>query len=135
MAEPGVAELLRRSVGSLREQVPGGYQRLLEELGGLTVELTVDGETFAVHAEGTRLRVVTGAHPAAGARVVTSRAAVLDVLDARLSLAEAVESDRVTVLGSLDDVMRAYHALLAYAHASARATSVPGLLDELRGAR
>ena len=36
------------------------------------------------------------------------------------------------VRGSLDDVLRAHDALLAYVHAAVRAPSVPGLVDELR---
>ena len=58
--------------------------------------------------------------------------AVLDVLDAELSLSEAVETGRVDVHGSLDDVVHAHDALLAYAHAAVRAPSVPGLVDGLR---
>ena len=64
--------------------------------------------------------------------VGASRAAVLDVLDGAVALAEAVESGRVRVLGSIEDVVAAHDALLAYAHAAVRAPSVPGLIEALR---
>ena len=73
-----------------------------------------------------------GAADVAGARIVTSRTTILDVLDARVELGEAVESAKVSVRGSLDDVQRAHDSLLAYVHAAIRASSQPGLLSELR---
>ena len=68
----------------------------------------------------------------AGARIVTTRVTILDVLDANIALSEAVEAGKVSVRGSLDDVQRAHDSLLAYVHASVRASSQPGLLSELR---
>ena len=68
----------------------------------------------------------------AGARIVTSRVAILDLLDARVGLGEAVEAGSVAVRGSLDDVQRAHDTLLAYVHAAVRASTQPALLSELR---
>ena len=68
----------------------------------------------------------------AGARIVTSRVAILDLLDARVGLGEAVETGTVSVQGSLDDVQRAHDSLLAYVHAAVRASTQPELLSELR---
>ena len=81
---------------------------------------------------GQWLEVVAGPATAAGVRIAVGRRAILDVLDARVSLAEAVESDRIAVQGSLDDVLCAHDALIAYLHAAVRAPSVPGLSAELR---
>ena len=93
--------------------------------------LDVDGERFALRA-GPRVEVVDGPAPEAGARIAIPRTTVIDVLDAKVALAEAVESDRITVRGSLDDVLRAHDTLIAYTHAAVRAPSVPALLAELR---
>jgi hypothetical protein len=131
VAEP-VAALLRRSLGHLAREVPASYRHLLAELGALVVEVHVDGEVFSVRG-GPELAVTDGAPADAGARITTSRRAVLDVLDVGLPLGEAVATGRVDVRGSLDDVLRAHDALLAYAHGAVRAPSVPGLLDGLRG--
>jgi hypothetical protein len=130
MAEP-VAALLRRSLEHLAVEVPANYRHLLTELGPLVVEVDVDGEVFNVRG-GQRLAVADGAASDAGARITTSRRAVLDVLDAGLPLGDAVSTGRVDVQGSLDDVLRAHDGLLAYAHGAVRAPSVPGLLDGLR---
>jgi hypothetical protein len=130
MAE-SVASLLRRSLGHLAAEVPESYRRLLAELGPLVVQMEVDGEAFSMRRR-TGIDVTEGGDDAAGARVATSRAAIIDVLDAVVSLSEAVESDRVVVRGSLDDIVRAHDALLAYAHAAVRARSIPGLVTALR---
>ena len=130
MAEP-VSALLRRSLDHLATEVPASYRRVLAELGQLVVALDVDGERFTVRGGG-RLEVDDGTSGRIGAWVRTSRAAVLDVLDGEVALHEAVEADRVHVQGSLDDVVQAHDALLAYASAAVRAPSAPGLLAALR---
>jgi hypothetical protein len=131
MAEP-ISSLLRRSVEHLAGEVPDSYRLMLTELGPMVVELDVDGEVFALHG-GRRLEVLDGGTTGATARIATSRATILDVIDARIGLVEAVESGKVSVQGSLDDVLRAHDTLLAYVHAAVRAPSQPGLLAELRG--
>ena len=130
MAE-SVASLLRRSLEHLAAEVPESYGHLLAELGPLVIEIEVDGEVFSIR-RGTQLEVTDGGDDAGGAWVATSRAAIVDLLDAEISLSEAVEADRVMVRGSLEEVVRAHDALLAYAHAGVRAPSIPGLLTALR---
>lgn len=130
MAEQ-VSSLLRRSVEHLADEVPDSYRLVLERLGPLVVELDVDGELFSLRG-GHRLEVADGAAGTAGTRVATSRAAIVDVLDAKVGLGQAVEAGTVAVRGSLDDVQRAQNTLLAYVHAAVRAPSQPGLLAALR---
>jgi hypothetical protein len=135
-----VAELLRRSLRLLLAEVPDSHRHLVATLGTLTVEVTVDGETFQVRTDRVDVLVADGGAPGGAAvRVRASWGAVRELLDGRRALAEAVESDRVRVDGTLDDVVRAHDVLLAYAHAAVRAPSGPGLLHSLddapRGAR
>lgn len=125
------SSLLRRSVEHLQDEVPDSYRVLVAELGPMVVELDVDGEVFSLRG-GDQLRVSDGATQVAGVRIATSRATILDLVDAKVGLGEAVEADRVSVRGSLDDVQRAHDSLLAYVHAAVRASSQPRLLSELR---
>ncbi|MGH3273499.1 MAG: hypothetical protein ACRDNZ_04140 [Streptosporangiaceae bacterium] len=126
-----VSSLLRRSVEHLADEVPDSYRLLVAELGPMVVQLDVDGEVFSMRGGG-RVQVSDAAADMAGVRIVTSRVTILDLLDARVGLGEAVEADRVCVRGSLDDVERAHDSLLAYVHAAVRASSQPALLSELR---
>lgn len=130
MGEP-ISSLLRRSLEHLEDEVPDSYRLLVAELGPMVVELDVDGELFSLHGD-TRLRVSDGAARLAGARIATTRVTILDLLDARVGLGEAVEIGKVRVRGPLDDVQRAHDSLLAYVHAAIRAPSQPTLLSELR---
>lgn len=126
-----VSSLLRRSVEHLADEVPDSYRLLLARLGPMVVELDVDGEVFSLRG-GDLLRVSDGAAPMAGARINTSRAAILDLLDARVGLGEAVDAGAVGVQGAVDDVQRAHDTMLAYVHAAVRAPSQPALLSALR---
>jgi hypothetical protein len=126
-----IPALLRRSVEHLADEVPDSYQLVLDKLGTLVVALDVDGDLFTLSA-GQGLEVIDGPSGSAGATIATSRAAILDVLDARVGLQEAVEAGTVSVRGSLDDVLRAHDTLLAYVHAAVRAPSQPELLNALR---
>lgn len=125
------SSLLRRSIEHLEDEVPHSYRVLVEELRPIVVELDIDGEVFSLYGS-DRVRVSDGAVPAAGVQIITSRVTILDLLDARVGLGEAVESGNVSVRGSLDDVQRAHASLLAYVHAAVRAPSQPALLSELR---
>lgn len=130
MAEK-ISSLLRRSVEHLKNEVPDSYQLLVARLGPMVVQLDVDGEVFSLRG-GDRLQVTGGRAQSAGARIATSRGVILDLLDARVGLSEAVETGSVSVNGSLDDVQRAHDSLRAYVHAAVRAPSQPALLAELR---
>ncbi|MGW4095898.1 SCP-2 sterol transfer family protein [Mycobacterium sp. NPDC004974] len=130
MAEQ-VSSLLRRSIEHLAEEGPAGYRLLLQQLGPLVVELDVDGETFALSG-GHELQVTDGGADAPGVRIRTSRSAILDVLDATVGLGDAVDTDKLCVRGTLDDVLRAHDTLLAYVHAAVRAPAHPALLRALR---
>ncbi len=111
--------------------MPASYGRVLDSLGALVVQLDVDGELFSL-CGGDRLHVGDGAAQSAGVTITTSRAVILDVLDAKVGLPQAVEAGALSVVGALDDVLRAHDALLAYVHAAVRAPSQPELLSALR---
>lgn len=131
MGEP-VSALLRRSLHHMAGEIPPGYRRCADMLGPLVVEVDVEGEVFALRG-GNALTVTDGgARDGASVRITTSRTAILAVLDAESSLADAVLADRVRVWGTVDDVLRAHDALIAYVHAAVRAPSTAGLCDRLR---
>ncbi|BBZ18378.1 SCP-2 sterol transfer family protein [Mycolicibacterium gadium] len=126
-----ISSLLRRSVEYLEKEVPDSYRLLVAQLGPMVVELEVDGELFSLRG-GDSLEVCDGAAEPGGVRIHTSRAVILDLVDARKGLADAVETGGVSVNGSLDDIERAHESLRAYVHAAVRAPSQPALLAELR---
>jgi hypothetical protein len=57
---------------------------------------------------------------------------ILDVLDARRLLAEAVLADEVLVVGALEHLVEAHAGLTAYLHGAVRSRSFAGLLRRFR---
>ncbi|WP_431232678.1 SCP-2 sterol transfer family protein [Mycolicibacterium psychrotolerans] len=131
MAEQ-VSSLFRRSVEHLEDDVPASYRFVVAELGPLVVELAVGDDVFSVHATGERLQVSNGPAQTASVLIRTSRNTILDLIDAKAGLDEAVEAGAISVHGCLDDIQRAHDTLLAYLHGAVRAATVPTLLSELR---
>ncbi|MBI5336988.1 MAG: SCP-2 sterol transfer family protein [Mycolicibacterium rufum] len=128
-----ISSLLRRSVDHLADEVPDSYRLTLDTLGSLVVFLDVDGERFSLRG-GDRLVVADGEPVSADIRVTTSRATIIDVLDAAVALPEAIDAGSVSVVGPVDDVVRMNDTLHAYVHAAVRAPTQAELLDALRAA-
>jgi hypothetical protein len=128
-----ISSLLRRSVDHLADEVPDSYRLTLDTLGSLVVVLDVDGERFSLRG-GDRLVVADDEPVSADVRVTTSRATIIDVLDAAVALPEAIDAGSVTVVGPVDDVVRMNDTLHAYVHAAVRAPTQAELLDALRAA-
>jgi hypothetical protein len=126
-----ISALLRRSLQNLEDEVPDSYQMVLDVLGPIIVHVDVDGELFSLSGS-RRVQVTDGPPAGAHARITSSRAAIVDLLDARVSLDEAVRAGFVVVHGALDHILRIYDTFLAYVHAAVRAPSHPELLTALR---
>ncbi|XXX77463.1 hypothetical protein WMF30_01640 [Sorangium sp. So ce134] len=130
-----MARLLAESFAALAAELPEAHARVSARLAGRAVAIRVDGERFVVDADGCAARVRAagaGEEPAEAVRVATSRRAILDVIDARRSLAAAVLADEVEVVGALERLVEAREALLAYVHGAVRCPSFPALLERFR---
>src|SRR5262245_3800742 len=100
-----VAGLLAESFELLAAELPAAYERMCSRLAGTVVEIRVDEEWFVATFIDGRACVNADERAERGradVRIVTSRQAILDVIDARWSLGEAVLADRVEVLGELN---------------------------------
>ena len=133
MAEHLIAPLLAESFAVLSREQPEAYARMCERLEGLSVSLEVEGEHFAAGFSGRRahVRAATGGE---AARVTTRRCTVLDVLDDRQSLTEAVLTDAVEVVGPLDTLLRLHEGLVVYVQGAVRCPGFAPLLRRLREA-
>jgi hypothetical protein len=130
-----VARLLGESFAVLADELPAAHARLCAGLAGRAVAIDVDGERFVVAFAAGQARVTSameGEDAAAGVRVATSRAAILAVIDAQRSLAEAVLTDEVRVVGALDRLVEAHQALVTYVHGAVRCPGFLSLLQRFR---
>lgn len=126
-----MAALLAGSFEVLEREQPEAYTRMCAALEGWEVAIGVDGERFAAAFSSGRARVrpVTG-HEAA--RVSTRLPTILDVLDDRQSLTEAVLADAVEVVGPLETLLRLHEGLLFYVKGAVRCPGFAPLLRRLR---
>jgi hypothetical protein len=126
-----VQALLARSFALLAREQPQAYDRFLLPLAGLALALKIDAEHFTVAFPpvGVRLRAVDGQEPIT---VVTRRQTILEVLDDRRTLTEAVLSSAVEVVGPLELLLRAHEGLIRYVHGAVRCAGFPSLLQQLR---
>ncbi len=128
-----VQVLLARSFALLAREQPQTYGRFLLHLAGLTLALKIDAEHFTVAftRAGVGLRAVDGQEHIT---VRTCRQTILEVLDDQHTLAEAIISSAVEVVGPLEFLLRAHEGLICYVHGAVRCASFPPLLQHLRSA-
>ncbi|WP_233612312.1 sterol-binding-like protein [Corallococcus sp. AB045] len=131
MTELSVQALLARSFALLAREQPQAHGRFLMPLAGLAVALKIDAEHFTAAFTSTQahLRAVDGQE---SITVGTSRRTILEVLDDRRTLTEAVLSNAVEVVGSLEVLLRAHEGLIRYVHGAVRCAGFASLLHQLR---
>jgi hypothetical protein len=119
------------SFSALEREVPSAYAAMCTRLAGREVALDVGGERLAIRFTAQRATFLASAEsPAVELR--TSRATILDVIDARDSLMTAVVADRMWLRGHPADVVAFHDGLSAYVHGGVRAPTFRTLLAEFR---
>lgn len=124
-------DYLGAALAALAREIPPAYAALTRALDGMSVRFDVDGRACS-------LRCADGVH-ALGAglagcdtEVATDTATILDLVDARCSLVQAVRSDRLHLRGPVAAVARFDRGLGAFLAGAVRGPSFPSLLEDLR---
>jgi hypothetical protein len=120
---------LDRSLTVLEQDVPAAHARVRRLLGTMRVSIGVDAEQLTLFdtSDGIRISNVDGHHDA---KAVTTRGALADLLNGRLSLEDAILADRVMLRGSVDDLADLYDALLVYFRGAVGTPRFAVLLEE-----
>jgi len=113
----------------LATEKPRVHAAMSTMLDGKELEFSIDGACVVLRF--TPEIAVTDAPRAPHIRLGSARTAILEVLDG-LTLEKAVDSERVTLRGAVDDLVLFHDALLTYLHGAVRCPSFPRLLDEYR---
>jgi hypothetical protein len=126
-----MAAYVELSLAALRRECPTAYLQLCSRLAFATIELRIDHEwvrqTFRPGAAELRQELTE-----TDVRLHTTRTTILDVLDAKLTLEQAVRAGAVRLWGSSQDLARCNDALLDYVRGAVRCRSLPALLDRFR---
>lgn len=124
--------LLSASFAALADEAPRHHARLAAALRAHRVELRVDDEVLAITSDGAAISVRPAAAPEPTARISATTPAILAVLDARRTLAEAVLCGEVAAIAPPGELDALREALLCYVRGGVRTTAFPALLTRLR---
>lgn len=125
------ADLVGRSLEILAREYPLAHRRLRERLSAMTVNLVIDDEPFGLSF--TRSAVTVGAaHEGASANLRSSRRALVDLLEGREALIDAILAGRVDLIGAAEPLGRFHEGLLDYLRGAIRCPSFPRLLEDMK---
>ena len=125
------ARFIGSSLETLRNELSTAYHLLCTQLASRSVLLVIDGETVALAFNDSEASVLAELHNPT-VQLHASRRTLLDVIDARLTLYEAVLSDSIVLEGNADDLVAFHDGLLTYVQGAIRCPSFPALLDHFR---
>lgn len=126
------ASFVRRALDAIRAEVPWAHERLERAIGAWTTLLVVDGEPAMVHA-GSRGGIVVAAEPSASDVVCTTTSrTIVDLIGGRATLLEAIESDRLSLVGGIDALLAWHDMLELFLHGAVRARIFGDLLSEFQ---
>ena len=126
-----IARFIGISLETLLNEFPTAYLLLCTQLASCSVLLVIDGEAVALAFD------PSGAHVMPQLRnptiqLHTNRQTILDVIDAHLTLYEAVLVDAILLQGDTEDLAAFHEGLLTYVRGAVRCPSFPALLDRFR---
>ena len=130
-AEASVAAFIETSLEALQREFPSAYYRMCACITGRSVSLTIDQEPVTIVFEGGAVRLVAPLKEV-NVSLSTSRQTILDVIDAKLTLQEAVDREAILLQGTVEDLAAFDDGLQMYVRGAVRCPSFPGLLDRFR---
>jgi hypothetical protein len=125
------ARFIVSSLETLSNEFSTAYQLLCTQLASRSVLLVIDSETVALAFDHSGAYLVSELHSPM-VQLHASRRTLLDVIDARLTLYEAVLADSIMLEGSIDDLAVFHDGLVTYIQGAIRCPSFPALLDQFR---
>jgi len=133
-ARRSLAAYIRALVDGLAVAEPASASRLRQVVGENRALIALDAETVLVRFLGPLLVVeeVKDERPAVEGSGATDRETVLDLLDGRIEVTEAVLSDRLRLAGSTDGIVRISQAMEILIDVAVRAPALQVLADAFR---
>jgi hypothetical protein len=134
MSRGEFADFLEASLDALAEEKPRSRRRLDAAMTSRPVRFDVEGDSFVLHFEASGFRMLEPGRPAA-LDLGLSKQTVLDLVEGRISIDEAIWTDALALRGSVDELASFFDALLVYLRAAVRCPSFPDLFDRYRQGR
>ena len=123
-------EILRWSLWHMQRESPRAYGVMCRQAPA-ALTIVVDGEPAHVSFSPGRAEVRRAALPAP-VYAETTRTAILDRADGRVSLTSAILEERLFLRGDVQALLRCHDAFVAYLNGAVRSPSLPPLLRRYR---
>jgi hypothetical protein len=115
----------------LREEFPRAYFLICANLAGRTILVEIAGEQVFLDCRILEL-LFPDRIENPDVRVATSGRTILDAIDARVTIEEAIRDGRLFTSGRSDYITSCHAALLFFVRGAVRSPSFPALLQEFR---
>ena len=127
---PDFRSFLEQSLADIALNEPEADRALREALGPLRARLASEDGAFTIATSGHGW--ILGDEAAADVAVAFEAGVLLDLIEGGLTLTEAIEAERLRIVGSVAAVAAFYDALLIYLEGLLRAPGAPDLLRRYR---
>jgi hypothetical protein len=124
--------MLQRSLDALQAEVPRLYAQLLEQMGAMVLRVELPDDRLAVRATGQQLIIDDPSLPPTVVLRLSSDATVLALADGEIGFLDALDDERMVLIGDVEDLVRFYETLVAYLKGGVRAPTFPKLLAAYR---
>jgi hypothetical protein len=127
-----IKEYIEALISRLGEGDPAALARLRQVVGLRRAWISLDDETVEVRFTKRGLEVRTDLSKATDGSGVTDRQTVLDILDARLEVLDAILLGRLRIQGDVEEINRIVLAIEILLDASTRDPALQELAEQLR---
>ena len=121
--------LIRESFSALVSELPEYYGAMCTCMAGKAVEMNIGMETFCICFDENSARFVESIPQLV---IHTDRQTILDTVDGQTNVYAALLENRLSIKGTLDDLVKLQTALIAYLNGALRCSVFPELLNRLR---
>jgi len=133
--ERAFAQFVHRSLAAIGSDTPWLHEQLRRALGHWTALLVVDGECTTIRAGAANTVMVAAESRAADIRCTTTSAAILRLIQGADTIVDAIEADRVQLVGAADALLAWTDALDIFLHGAVRVRAFDGLLTDFEQSR
>jgi hypothetical protein len=122
---------LRGSLSVLEKEVSEAHCALAAALGGLRARLVADGVACTIWLDSSGWSIYPGPTDV-DLEVAFDRRIILDLIDGRIRIHDAIDRDRLRLRGSAEAIERFFTALMIYLEGLMRAPGTMAILKDYR---
>jgi hypothetical protein len=122
---------LRTSLSRLAAEVPDAHRALAGAMGNLRARLVADGVARTIRFDLSDWTIYAEDSDA-DLEVSFDREIIMDLIDGRLTMEDAIYQERLRMRGSVETIERFHGALMIYLEALIRTPGAPAMLESYR---